>query len=70
MKEEFVVESHEMVSEFILSDGTVLLGKPSIRSIHRVDGQFDDLGKPIYAISGVTTFIVKSFDPANGPVRN
>lgn len=43
-----VDESNEKWSEFTLQDGTIIRAKLTITSAVRVDGQFDQLGNPLY----------------------
>lgn len=45
-------ESTERWSEFRLSDGVTLLIKCAPGRIQRVEGQFNDMGEPIYQIAG------------------
>jgi hypothetical protein len=43
-----VDESNERWSEFTLQDGAIIRAKLTITSAVRVDGQFDQLGNPLY----------------------
>ena len=53
-----VEQSNERWSEFTLSDGTQVRAKLSIASAIRVDGQYDELGNPIYAINSSPIFYI------------
>jgi hypothetical protein len=50
--EVMVQESTERWSEFLLDDGTVVRTKQSLVSCVRIDGQYDDDGRPIYVARG------------------
>jgi hypothetical protein len=59
-----VAESTERWSEFTLEDGTVVRAKQSLTSCIRVDGQYDDEGRPVYVARGAPIVAV-SFVPVN-----
>jgi hypothetical protein len=46
-----VDESTERWSEFQLQDGTVIRVKATILSAARMDGQYDQLGNPLYQVN-------------------
>jgi hypothetical protein len=46
-----VEESTERWSDFQLQDGTMLRAKATILSAARVEGQYDQLGNPMYQIN-------------------
>ena len=52
----YVVESWERYSEFALSDGSIVMVKVVPRGIHRVEGQFDPNGNPVYRWADNTIF--------------
>jgi hypothetical protein len=51
-------ESNEKWSEFKFEDGTVLRAKVSILQVVRVDGEYDPLGNPTYAINMTPTIAI------------
>jgi hypothetical protein len=46
-----VEESTERWSEFQLQDGTVIRVKATVLSAARMDGQYDQLGNPMYQVN-------------------
>lgn len=58
-----VDESTEKWSEYKLSDGTVIKGKLTIISAVRIDGQFDPLGNPMYAINMTPAIVIAETPP-------
>jgi len=55
-----VEESTERWSDYTLSDGTHLRAKLMIVSGIRVDGQFDQLGNPMYTMNVSPVFTIVS----------
>jgi hypothetical protein len=53
-------EAHERWSEFELADGSVLRVKPNVLYITRIDGQYDQEGNPMYALTAQQTMTVVS----------
>jgi hypothetical protein len=47
----FIEESFERWGTFFLSDGSVLRMKLVPNTIHRIDGQYDAFGNPLYNIN-------------------
>jgi hypothetical protein len=55
-----VSESTERWSEFTLEDGTIVRAKQVMSSAIRVDGQYDNEGKPVYIGRGAAMFTIVS----------
>lgn len=46
-----IESSNEKWSEVVLTDGATLRIKPNVISVTRLDGQYDNEGNPMYALS-------------------
>ncbi len=46
-----IKDSHERWSEVDLADGTTLRIKPNVLAVTRIDGQYDQEGNPMYALT-------------------
>ena len=55
-----VTESVERWSELKLDDGSVLRVKPVVVSVTRLDGHYDPLGNPMYALQAGATMAIGS----------
>lgn len=53
-----ITESTERWSEFKLEDGTIFRAKMNVLSVARVDGQFDQVGNPLYTTNMAPTISI------------
>ena len=53
-----IEESNEKWSEFKFEDGTIMRAKISLIQVVRVDGEYDPLGNPAYAINMTPTMAI------------
>jgi hypothetical protein len=53
-----IEESNEKWSEFKFEDGTIVRAKISLIQVIRVDGEYDPLGNPTYAMNMTPTMAI------------
>lgn len=57
-----VVSSKEEFSTFVLEDKTTIRLRPVVTAIHRVEGQYDESGQPVYLVNFQTIMAVTAPD--------
>lgn len=58
-----IKESTERWTEVQLEDGTTLRIKPNVVAVTRIDGQYDQDGNPMYALTANQTMTVANVPP-------
>ena len=54
-----VKKSNEQWSEYNLADGSVILIRPVVLDVSRIEGQFNDDGSQIYEVTGTSVMKVR-----------